>query len=293
MSESPLFSVLIANYNNGKYLMEAIESVRMQTYTNWEIILVDDGSTDNSRTIYQELEQDPKIHIFYNEKNMGCGYTKRRCAELANGEICGFLDPDDTLLTSTLQLMVKVHYTHPEVSIVFSRSYYCDKNGRIIGESNLLNLSDGETYFNNKMGLYQVLTFASYKTSAYKKTDGIDANLYAGVDQDLYFKIEEQGKPYVLNSFTYNYIKRHQHTITSNIAKTTYYNLEILRNTGLRRNIDTTELMIQRINEVLTNAIKDQMYIYERQLRNSIHYKIGKFVLLPYSCLKKIWKRFL
>ena len=44
----PLFSVLIANYNNGKYLMEAIESVRQQTYINWEIILVDDASTDNS-----------------------------------------------------------------------------------------------------------------------------------------------------------------------------------------------------------------------------------------------------
>ena len=44
----PLFSVLIANYNNGKYLMDAIESVRQQTYTNWEIILVDDSSTDNA-----------------------------------------------------------------------------------------------------------------------------------------------------------------------------------------------------------------------------------------------------
>ena len=76
----PLFSVLIANYNNGKYLMEAIESVRQQTYTNWEIILVDDASTDNSKDIYRELENDSRIHIFYNEQNKGCGYTKRRCS---------------------------------------------------------------------------------------------------------------------------------------------------------------------------------------------------------------------
>ena len=56
MTNQPLFSVLIANYNNGKYLMDAIESVRRQTYTNWEIILVDDGSTDNSHELYKELE---------------------------------------------------------------------------------------------------------------------------------------------------------------------------------------------------------------------------------------------
>ncbi|MBQ4478004.1 MAG: glycosyltransferase family 2 protein [Bacteroidales bacterium] len=58
MNANPLFSVLIANYNNGKYLMEVINSVYAQTYTNWEIILVDDASTDNSRELYKELEKD-------------------------------------------------------------------------------------------------------------------------------------------------------------------------------------------------------------------------------------------
>lgn len=58
MNDNPLFSVLIANYNNGKYLMEAINSVYAQTYTNWEIILVDDASTDNFKEIYKELEKD-------------------------------------------------------------------------------------------------------------------------------------------------------------------------------------------------------------------------------------------
>ena len=63
ISDQPLFSVLIANYNNGRYLMGAIESVRQQTYTNWEIVLVDDGSDDNSSDLYKELMQDAHIHI--------------------------------------------------------------------------------------------------------------------------------------------------------------------------------------------------------------------------------------
>ena len=78
ISPNPLFSVLIANYNNGKYLMDAIDSIRRQTYTHWEIILVDDASTDNSKELYKELEKDNRIHIYYNEENRGCGYTKPR-----------------------------------------------------------------------------------------------------------------------------------------------------------------------------------------------------------------------
>ena len=50
-TNQPLFSVLIANYNNSKYLMDAVESVRQQTYANWEIVLVDDASTDNSKEL--------------------------------------------------------------------------------------------------------------------------------------------------------------------------------------------------------------------------------------------------
>ena len=128
MTNQPLFSVLIANYNNGKYLMDAIESVRKQTYTNWEIILVDDASTDNSHDLYKELEKDERIHIYCNEQNQGCGYTKRRCAELANGELCGFLDPDDALTENALEAMVVAHKKHQDASMVYSRYYVCDAN---------------------------------------------------------------------------------------------------------------------------------------------------------------------
>ena len=89
--DQPLFSVLIANHNDSKYLMEAVESVEAQTYTRWEIIIVDDGSTDNSKELFQELEKNPRIRVFCNGENKGCGFTKRRCLEEAKGEICGFL----------------------------------------------------------------------------------------------------------------------------------------------------------------------------------------------------------
>ena len=118
-----LFSVLIANYNNGRYLQEAIDSVLEQTYTSWEIVIVDDKSTDNSFEIYEKYRDDKRFRFYYNEKNEGCGYTKRRCAELAKGELCGFLDPDDALMPTALEVMVKAHAEHPECSLIYSTCY--------------------------------------------------------------------------------------------------------------------------------------------------------------------------
>ena len=75
MKNTPLFSVLISNYNNGQYLQETIESVKAQDYTNWEIIIVDDLSTDNSIEIYKKYANDNRIKIYYNTENKGVTYT--------------------------------------------------------------------------------------------------------------------------------------------------------------------------------------------------------------------------
>ena len=74
----PLFSVLIANYNNGRFLQQAIESVLTQTYSNWEIVIVDDASSDNSFDIYDKYKDDNRFVFKFNEKNEGCGSPKRR-----------------------------------------------------------------------------------------------------------------------------------------------------------------------------------------------------------------------
>ena len=193
MSDLATFSILIANYNNGRYLQEAIDSVLAQTYGNWEVILVDDKSTDDSRAIYEKYVADSRFKIDYNDVNRGCGYTKRRCAELATGELCGFLDPDDALLPEALETMVKAHAEHPECSLIYSTCYryagdrtaempVWDFIGPIPEESDFL-------IYRKKL----VSHFVSFKRSAYLKTSGIDATLKAAVDRDLYYLLEEQG----------------------------------------------------------------------------------------------------
>lgn len=78
MTDKPLFSVLIANYNNAEFLDDAIESVINQTYETWEIIVDDDSSTDNSFDVLEKFKKTTNITIYFNDINRGCGHIKNK-----------------------------------------------------------------------------------------------------------------------------------------------------------------------------------------------------------------------
>lgn len=135
MSPKPLFSILIANYNNGSYLEECLQSIFNQTYENWEIVVVDDGSLDISNNIYDKNKGHEKITVYRNRRNKGCGYTKRKCIDLAKGEICGFVDPDDAITPDALEIMVEAHAQLKLHGLIYSNHYICDENLRIVKEA--------------------------------------------------------------------------------------------------------------------------------------------------------------
>lgn len=276
----PLFSVLIANYNNGKYLMDAIESVRQQVYTNWEIILVDDSSTDNSHELYKELGKDNRIHIYYNDQNRGCGYTKRRCVELATGELCGFLDPDDAILPNALQVMVDTHREHPEVSLVTSRYYYCDINLIPYKESRPLVIPEGKDFFTT--AAYTAEVFSAFKKSVYDKTEGISPRYHLGVDQDLYFKLEEIAPMMPINDITYKY-RIFNGSISSNELRARYWNMIIHHDVCLRRGLNPDEYSFKDMY-IIQNYCQDLV-------RKSTTYRVGKALLNPLNKIKQIFSK--
>ena len=290
MTQQPLFSVLIANYNNGKYLMDAIESVRQQTYDNWEIVLVDDASTDNSEELYKVLEKDKRIRIYRNEKNMGCGYTKRRCAELAQGEICGFLDSDDVITKDALQVMVDAHKNHPKASLVHSDHYDCDE------DLNIQSIYHGEQIPGNECYLkfqHGVSHFATYKRNLYKKTIGINPIMTCAVDQDLYYLLEEVGKfvytPHVL--YYYRMGTGLNISLGENVYKAFSLNTISLYNAAMRRkwDIDKEFCPIAVANiKYLTKQISDEM-VYQKELsiRQSMTYRIGRVFTKPFKWIVK------
>jgi glycosyltransferase involved in cell wall biosynthesis len=111
-----LVSVIIPVYNCEKYLAAAIESVLTQTYQNTEIIVVDDGSTDNSAEVAKSFGSSVR---YYFHHNRGLGVTRNRGMELIKGDFFAFLDADDIWLENKLIHQLEVFQNNPEVDLVF------------------------------------------------------------------------------------------------------------------------------------------------------------------------------
>lgn len=124
-------SVLMGVFNCAETLGEAIDSILEQTYTEWKLIMCDDGSTDDTYGIalrYAE-EYPDKIVVLKNEKNMGLNYTLNRCLSVADGELIARMDGDDVSLPNRFEKEVEFLNTHPEYSIVSSPMIYFDEDG--------------------------------------------------------------------------------------------------------------------------------------------------------------------
>lgn len=270
MKNSLSFSILIANYNNGKYLMDAIESVRQQTYTSWEIILVDDGSTDNSHELYKELEQDKRIHIFENDRNRGCGYTKNRCVAEAQGEWCAFLDPDDMLREDALEIMADAINANPQHGVFYSHMYVCDENMNVVYDNTYAYGSkEWEQFIHYQKGIPLFL----FRKGVYLSTPGIHLSLTQSVDIDLYYKLAEVTTAYYINQPLY-YYRNNPISLTKNPSRATATHLWVMLE-SLRR-LGCSDLEIQNEIEGFWRWRTEPLYDELSALKNDRFYKLGQ-----------------
>ena len=124
----PEISVLLPVYNAEKYLGETLQSLLNQTFKNFEIVLMDDGSTDRSVEIAEKF-QDPRIKIYRNPENLGLVATLNRGLELSTGEFIARIDADDIALPERLEKQLSFMKTHPDCILLASDRALIDENG--------------------------------------------------------------------------------------------------------------------------------------------------------------------
>ena len=291
MIEDPLFSVLVANYNNGRYLCEAIDSVRQQTYPHWQVVIVDDGSTDDSFKIYQELEVDERFKVILNGTNQGCTFTKKRCVDEADGELCGYLDADDQLLPNALEKMVEAHVRNDNASVVTSKFYYCDANMKIMKESEPIIPLEGESYLTHAD--FRPAPFISFKKKKYDLTQGLNPNNKIGDDQELLLLLEEVGDYLVLDEFTYKYRQQPNSMIHQRSDECIYWNARVFHEACQRRGIDP-KIAVDYYLDYLKIIREEASWEAEASTSKKIHaskaYRLGKLLLSPFSWIKGMKK---
>ena len=115
----PTVSVITATYNYGRYLGGAIESVLAQTFSDWEMIVVDDGSTDNTQQVIQPYLADKRIR-YHRTKNQGQPAAENTGIRLSCGCFIAFLDADDLWMPEKLDAQMKLFHSKPDLAVVYS-----------------------------------------------------------------------------------------------------------------------------------------------------------------------------
>ncbi len=254
---NPLVSVIIGNYNYGSFITEAIESVLNQTYRNFELIVVDDGSTDNSREIIESY-QDKLTAIF--QQNEGQSAAFNAGFARAKGEIICFLDSDDYYYQEKLAKVVAAFNQNPVVVQISHGRTTVDVEGGIIGRD--------PTYFNQgdvkplllKWGRYAwaVTSALSYRRWVLEKVLPIPKQIRAGdtyltatvpfygevsrIEQPLMY-YRKHGNNMQANSNNISYLIK-QREDTANCINDTASNVGITQRFDIERDIDYRSLKI-------------------------------------------------
>lgn len=123
----------MAAYNAASYIAASIESVLNQTYPHFELLIVDDGSTDNTIEIVQRFA-DPRIRLIGNGENKGLPYTRNVALKEARGEFLAVLDSDDIALSNRLEMQIQYFLARPSLAILGGHAHIIDKNGQRTGQ---------------------------------------------------------------------------------------------------------------------------------------------------------------
>ena len=126
----PKVSVIIPTYNRAQMVCQAIDSVLDQAFDNCEIVVVDDGSTDETEEILHRRYGDRITYLY--QDNQGRASARNRGVRVSSGEYLQFLDSDDWLLPHALEIQANFLDRHPEVDVIYGDGYYCNQNGEPI-----------------------------------------------------------------------------------------------------------------------------------------------------------------
>lgn len=222
--DSPLVSVIIPSYNGGRYLTEAIESILAQEYRPIEVIVVNDGSADNTETIAGRYGD--RI-IYTRQENRGPAAARNRGLQMSHGKVIGFLDADDLWSRNKLSRQLSLL---ADVSVEI-----------VLGLSQPMKLrmeADGRSTFENWYGPYCALLFgaAVFRRSVFDKVGLLDETLHHGEDTDWFMRARERGVSMTITEEVSLFYRHHESNMTlDSVARKRFFILALKKSLDRRR----------------------------------------------------------
>lgn len=228
----PTVSVIIATYNRDKFIGEAVQSILDQTYKDFEIIIVDDGSSDSTKEIIESLK-DPRVHYYYQE-NKGRSNARNKALALAKGKYITFLDSDDLYLPSKLEIQVKYMEENPDIHMIYTSAYCIDEIGNSLKHKYEAKTS-GKIYKDIAFFVPVTITLPTVmvRKEVFEKAGNFDEVMYRFEDTDMWRRISKHYQIGAISEFTCK-LRTHSdnHLLNQDPVKIAsalkYYSLKIL-----------------------------------------------------------------
>ncbi|MFH1612729.1 MAG: glycosyltransferase [bacterium] len=283
----PKISVIIPTYNAAQYIEKSLKSVLNQTYKDFEIIIVDDGSTDNTKEV---LKPYLSSIIYIYQQNKKQAFARNIAIKKAQGDYIAFLDADDFWLPETLEIQKLSLDLYPEIAMVFGNIIEFDEKGNfeiggikkeelhIFEKSNNINFNNKkiEIFYGNvfkylfKGNFVPIMTVMIRKTIS-EKIGNFDEQMVLAEDYDMWLRISK--------NYSLGYIKQ-------NLA-----NVRILSNSSSRKNIDFS---YEQEIKALKKNIKTKINIPLQVIKKHISYKYFRqgYACFVFQKIKKARKLF-
>lgn len=253
---TPFFSVIIPTYNRSKAVVQAVESVLKQTYTNFEVLVIDDGSTDDTSTVTKTLSKQDKRIVYIFQENQERSAARNNGVAIAKGEFVCFLDSDDAFLPNHLALLAKTIDRKDKVVALYH------VHGELRNREKATPITFPE-HVENENKLKYVLSTAIIPTSFVCVSKEIlekirfNTDLYVGEDRELWSRIVTEYPIILSNQQTVVQYDLGDRTVDISNLKTA------------KENLRTTQLILKRIKT-------DSPRRLQRQLLSSAYFKLAQ-----------------
>ncbi|SRR6266446_3527033 len=222
-TEAPAVTVVITCHNHGRFLRDAVGSVRRQTFTDLELIVVDDGSTDDTPAVAATLPAARYIR----QDHAGLSAARNSGWRASRGRYVSFLDADDRFLPQALQVGVTCAVMHPDAAFVSGHYVDIDASGLRIPRRHQPCATSNhyeELLRSNYIGMHATVL---YRREALERLGGFDPSLAAGEDYDLYLRVARQA-PIVCHHELVAEYRRHDANMSLNAALMLSASLRVL-----------------------------------------------------------------
>ncbi len=226
---NPLVSVYITNHNYEKYLERSILSVLNQTYQNYEIIIIDDGSTDNSRKKIEKFSNNKKVKIIY-QKNKGLVISNNIAIKTAQGKYITRLDADDWLHSNFLQIMVETAEKNKNCAMIFCDYFIVNQKGQVIDQFYRHEIKKMKLKNQPAHGACSLLNL-----KILKEIGGYDEQFNCQDGVDLWFSLIKKYKMKNVNLPLF-YYRQHEKSLTQNKIKILNTRNKILKKHAIQKN---------------------------------------------------------